>query len=59
MSFKCKLYRPDSSFSCAAGKGYLESQVKMHGFRIESNKNEIADDIDYDAANLHIIDENF
>ena len=28
--YKCKLCGPDFSFSCAAGKGYLESHAKMH-----------------------------
>ena len=54
LSFKFKLYDPDSSFVCAAGKGYLASHAKMHGLRVKNKENEVVDDIDYDVANIDI-----
>ena len=57
LSFNCKLCCPDSFISCAEGKGHLESHAKMHGLGIENKVNEVADDIDYGAANIDINDD--
>ena len=54
LPFKCKLCCPDSLLSCAAGKSYLEIHAKMHDLEVENKENEVADNIDYDAANINI-----
>ena len=47
-----RILGPDSSFLCAASIGYLESYMKIHALGVRNKENEVADDIDYDAANI-------